>query len=247
VTLHAPGAAAAPPPSLHQRILADIEQRILGGQWPPGHRIPSEHELTSEYGCSRMTVNKALTQLARAGLVERRRKAGSFVMRPQARSAVLEIQEIKAEVQALGLAYRFEILARQRRRSSRTDRDLLELPAAGPVLALTSLHHAGARPFCLEERVINLAAVPQAADEPFAELAPGAWLVQHVPWTSAEHRIRAAGADAEVAARLKLRKGAPCLVIERRTWQATQPITQVRMTYPAEGRELVARFSPSQA
>ena len=55
-----------PGASLHQRILADISERILSGDWPPGHRIPFEHELSAEYGCSRMTVNKALSQLAKS-------------------------------------------------------------------------------------------------------------------------------------------------------------------------------------
>ena len=40
-----------------------------------------------------MTVSKALTELARAGLIERRRKAGSFVARPQRQSALLEIRD----------------------------------------------------------------------------------------------------------------------------------------------------------
>lgn len=62
----------AVPETLHRRILADIEERILSGSWRPGDRIPSEHELAERYGCSRMTVNNALTQLARAGYVERR-------------------------------------------------------------------------------------------------------------------------------------------------------------------------------
>ena len=52
----------------------------MSGEWAPGHRIPFEHELATEYGCSRMTVNKALSQLARAGLIERRRRSGSFVL-----------------------------------------------------------------------------------------------------------------------------------------------------------------------
>ena len=95
--------------SLHQQILADIESRILSGEWPPGHRIPFEHELTARYKCSRMTVSKALTQLAGAGLIERRRKAGSFVTRPHSQSAVLEIQDVRAEIAALGLPYRYEI------------------------------------------------------------------------------------------------------------------------------------------
>ena len=50
---------------LHQRIRDDIEARIMSGDWPPGHRIPFEHELMAEYGCSRMTVNKVLSTLAR--------------------------------------------------------------------------------------------------------------------------------------------------------------------------------------
>lgn len=239
------GAASAA--SLHQRILADIEQRIVSGAWPPGHRIPSEHELTEHYGCSRMTVNKVLTQLARAGMIERRRKAGSFVTQSQSGSAILEIQEIKAEVEALGLPYRFEMRERLRRRSQRADRDRLDLQAPGPVLLLDCLHFADSRPFCIEDRIINLQAVPAAAEQPFEEQPPGAWLFSHVPWTSAEHRIRADGADAAIAAALKLRRGTPCLVIERRTWISALPVTHVRLTYPAQGRELVARFSPSQA
>ena len=194
-----------------------------------------------------MTVNKALTLLARAGLIERRRKAGSFVAQSQAGSAILEIQEIKAEVQALGLPYRFELRERVERRSQRADRDRLDLDESGPVLLLDCVHFADSRPFCIEERIINLKAVPAAEEEPFEEHPPGAWLFSHVPWTSAEHRIRADGADAAVASALKLRRGAPCLVIERRTWLAALPVTHVRLTYPAQGRELVARFSPSQA
>lgn len=248
--MNAVASAAAPTPptgSLHQRILNDIEQRILTGQWPPGHRIPSEHELTVDYGCSRMTVNKVLTQLARAGLIERRRKAGSFVMRSQSRSAVLEIHDIRAEVTALGQPYRYEILERRKRKSTRADMQALELDEAGPVLELVTLHHAGPRPFCLEQRLISLTTVPGAVDEDFAEEAPGAWLVQHVPWTSAEHRIRATGADAPTAPVLKVKRETPCLVVERRTWIGGKAVTFVRLTYPGEGHELVARFSPSTA
>ena len=237
--------AGTAPASLHQRILADIEQRILSGAWPPGHRIPSEHELTASYGVSRMTVNKVLTQLARGGMIQRRRKAGSFVMRSQSRSAVLEIQDIRAEVMALGLPYRHEIIERKKRRSQRADIEALGLDAPGPVLQLSTLHFAAARPFCLEQRFINLDTVPGAANESFAEEAPGAWLVHHVPWTSAEHRIRAAAADADTAALLKVKRGTACLVVERRTWIRGKPVTFVRLSYPGEGHELVARFSPS--
>lgn len=233
--------------SLHERILTEIEQLILSGRWPPGYRIPSEHELTEQYACSRMTVNKVLTQLARAGLVERRRKAGTFVMRSQSRSAVLEIQDIRSEVAALGQPYRYEVLERKKRRSTRVDMALLGLNKANPVLQLVTLHFAAERPFCLEERLINLEAVPAAATQDFALEAPGPWLVHHVPWTSAEHRIRATGASSDVVSALQLELGTACLLIERRTWIGGSPVTFVRLTYPGDGHELVAKFSPSIA
>ncbi|MDE3175086.1 MAG: histidine utilization repressor [Pseudomonadota bacterium] len=233
-----------PTASLHGRILGEIEGRILSGDWPPGHHIPSEHELAAAYDCSRMTVNKVLTQLVRAGLIERRRKAGSFVRRPHTQSAALEIKDIRSEVLELGLAYSYEILS-SRKRTSRAS-DQLALAVAGPVLDIMVRHMAGRRPFCLEERIINLTAVPDAAVERFAELSPGAWLLTRVPWTSAEHRIRAQACDAKAARWLEIAADTACLIVERRTSWADQPITFVRLTYPGDAYELVARFAPSQ-
>ena len=230
--------------SLHQRILSEIEARILSGEWRPGHRIPFEHELTTQYNCSRMTVNKVMTQLAKAGLIERRRRAGSFVTRPHSQSAVLAIQTPKAEVQALGLPYRHEVVRRGRRKSTPADRQRLGLAAPGPVLALLCRHFAGPRPFCYEERIINLAAVPEADRVDFAVVAPGTWLVERVPWSSAENRIKAIGADAAEAEALQVAVGTPCLVVERQTWSLDAPVTAVRLLYPGSDYELVARFAP---
>jgi GntR family histidine utilization transcriptional repressor len=239
----APGRDKAPV-SLHQRILADIQHRILSGEWPPGYRIPFEHELMIQYNCSRMTVSKVLTQLASARMIERRRKAGSFVSRPHSQSAVLDIPDIKAEVQALGLPYSFEILERHKRRSNRDDRELLDESAPVPVLELICRHCAGDEPFCFEERIINLTAVPEAEDAVFTEVAPGSWLLRQVPWTMAEHRIRATEASGAAAKALRVRLGVPCLVIERKTRSANHGITFVRLTYVGSAHELVASFAP---
>ena len=235
------------PSSLHSRILADMRDAILTGTWPPGHRIPYEHELTVAYGCSRMTVNKVMTQLVETGLIERRRRAGSFVRQPRLQSAVLEIRDVRTEVAALGLAYRHEIAGRRRRRGTRADADRLGLKSVGLVLDVRCRHFAGARVFCVEHRIINLDAVPEATAETFEDEAPGPWLVRVVPWTAAEHRISASAADDGMAAAGEVPAGAPCLVIERRTWRAEKPVTFVRLTYPGAAHELVARFSPAEA
>jgi GntR family transcriptional regulator, histidine utilization repressor len=239
--------AAAAPPSLHAQILADIEGRILSGEWRPGHRIPYEHELTEQYDCSRMTVSKALTQLMRAGLIERRRKAGSFVAQPLSQSALLEIRDVAAEVAALGLPYAFTVLRQRRRHATRADRERLSVTAGAPVLSVVCRHSAAGRPFCHEDRLISLIAVPEAAEVLFDTISPGPWLIAKSPWTSAEHRIRAIAADLAMAESLDVAEAAPCLVVERRTWIRDQPVTHVTLTYPAGAHELVANFTPSQS
>ncbi len=63
--------------SIHDRIRQEIEERIMSGLWEAGHRLPPEHELMTTYGCSRMTVHKAIDGLVDRGLIERRKRAGS--------------------------------------------------------------------------------------------------------------------------------------------------------------------------
>lgn len=231
--------------SLHDRILAEVRDRILSGEWPPGQRIPAESELTAQYACSRMTVNKAMSLLARAGLIERRRKAGSFVARQQSQSAVLEIQDIKTEVESIGRHYGYRLLTRALRKATRIDAQDIGVPAGTRVLVLSSLHTADERPFCYEQRVINLDAVPSAEAGPFDIRAAGPWLIEHVPWTEARHAISAKSADDTLAPLLGVKPGLACLVIERRTWANGRPITRVMLNYPGPLREVVATFKPA--
>lgn len=234
--------------ALHTRIRTEIAERIRSGAWPPGHKVPSEHELMVEYGCSRMTVNKALAPLAEQGLIVRRRKAGSFVARPRIHSVVLDIPDIAAEVTDRGEPYGYELLARNVRAAGADDIDALGLEGpAKVVLALTCLHRASGRPFALEERLVDLSSVPEAAEVDFRGTPPGGWLLGHVPWTEAEHRISAANPSAAAAKRLGIAPTAACLVLERRTWRGADRITFVRLTFPGDAYDLVARFAPQPA
>ncbi|MCQ0988105.1 UTRA domain-containing protein [Jiella marina] len=227
--------------SLHQTILDDLKGRILSGKWPPGTQIPFEQDLARQFACSRMTVNKVMTQLAAAGLIERRRKAGTFVKRPQSHTAIMTIVDIRSEVEALGLPYHYEILSRDIRmpRAAEAER----LGAKGRILAIVCRHFAARQPFCFEDRLINLELVPEAEKEPFEILSPGAWLVSKVPWSDAEYRIRAVAADDEIAEKLLIESGTPCLTIKRRTTIDAVPVTAVNLTYPGTDHEVSARFT----
>ncbi|HKZ74751.1 MAG TPA: histidine utilization repressor [Steroidobacteraceae bacterium] len=230
--------------ALHERIRSEIEQRIFSGEWPPGHRIPFEHELMRQYDCSRMTVSKAISGLANAGLVVRRRRAGSFVGRPHLQSAVLNIPDIEADITQRGHAYRFELVSVARRRPRRRAEREVELAGKGELLAIRGRHLAGGEIFALEDRLISLATVPEAADVDFSTIAPGTWLLHHVAWTQAEHRITAVNVDRATAGLLRIRPSAACLAVDRRTWRGGRRVTDVRQLFPGDAYELVAQFSP---
>lgn len=230
--------------TLSERIRTDIEKRILDGRWPPGHRIPFEHELVARYNCSRMTVNKAITSLVSAGLVVRRRRAGSFVAEPMVRSAVLEIPDIRADIAACGRAYSMRLLSRRRRKPAARDAGETLLGAGGELLVLRCLHLADGVPYALEDRLVSLVAVPEAATVDFSAEPPGTWLLRHVPWTEAEHRIRAVNAGEAAASLLEIAPGTACLEMDRRTWRGPDHITHVRQLFPGSLFDLTARFAP---
>lgn len=198
----------------------------------------------ARYGCARATASKAVEALAAAGLVERRRRAGTFVARPPIQSAVLEIPELRAEVSGRGQMYGYALLSSRRRRPNRHDPNESVLGSAVAVLDLLCQHFADGKPFAVEERLINLDVVPDAARADFRAMAPGAWLLDHVAWSEAEHKIGASGATAPMAGRLGIEPGGACLTLKRWTWRAGEPVTFVRQTFPAEAFEVSARFAP---
>jgi GntR family histidine utilization transcriptional repressor len=228
---------------MHERIRTTIEGRILSGELMPGDRLPIEATLMQEYGCSRMTVNKALSALTLVGMIDRRKRAGTFVARPRLHSMVLDVPDLAQEVARRGQAYGYRLLARSVRAASKGHPAEEALAGRGKLLDVESLHLANGRPLALERRLVSLAAVPTIMDADLETEASGTWLLRHIPWTEAETRISAISADVQIGRALDTGDGDACLSIERRTWRGDEQITSVRQFFVADAYDLVARFT----
>ena len=62
----------------YQALAADLQQKILAGEYPPDRRLPTEQELAADVGVSRQTVRHAFAQLVADSLVYRVRGRGTF-------------------------------------------------------------------------------------------------------------------------------------------------------------------------
>jgi GntR family transcriptional regulator len=71
---------------LHVRIATSVRNKILSGQYEPGHRLPSEERMAKEFGVSRVTVRAALSHLDEEGLIIRKRGRGTSVSEEVPRS-----------------------------------------------------------------------------------------------------------------------------------------------------------------
>ncbi|WP_226886874.1 UTRA domain-containing protein [Nisaea nitritireducens] len=214
-----------------QGIQAEIKRRIANRVWRPGELIPGEMELAAEFGCARATVNRALQGLADSGLLERRRKAGTRVALDPVRKATLEIPITRIEVEAMGCAYRFDILERRRARLPAGITEMMALTEAPDALRIKGLHLADGAPFLYEDRWVNLQAVPAFAEADFSAISPNEWLVRNQPFTRGDIAFSAGNASEEEAECLATDVGVALFVIERVTWSAEIPITVVRLSY----------------
>lgn len=68
----------SPVPAYYQ-IALDLRQRISGGEWRAGNKLPPELELMKQYNVSRMTFRQAVGELVKEGILVRRRGVGTFL------------------------------------------------------------------------------------------------------------------------------------------------------------------------
>jgi DNA-binding GntR family transcriptional regulator len=66
-------------PPKYAQVIAEVQRRIESGEYPPGSLLPSEHQLSAEFGIARPTVVRALRVLRQEGWIDTQQGKGSFV------------------------------------------------------------------------------------------------------------------------------------------------------------------------
>jgi len=131
-------------------VYVDLKAAVESGEYRTGHRLPTERELARAYGCSLITIRRALDELSREGLLQRVQGRGTFVLAPRLERDIAGSMSFTEEMQRRGLDPETRLLAARPEAASETVAAALQLETGSPTLYLERLRLAGGEPLLLE-------------------------------------------------------------------------------------------------
>ncbi len=139
------------PIPLHHQVYLDLRAALDAGEWRTGDRLPPERDLAGRYGCSLITVRRALADLTREERLERTRGRGTFVRAPRIVRELSSTLSFSQEMELRGLQPRTTLLTARIQPAGEGVAAALLLRRGAPTVHLERLRSAADRPLLLEQ------------------------------------------------------------------------------------------------
>jgi GntR family histidine utilization transcriptional repressor len=230
-------------PPAYEQVKNWIREHIASGRWKPGDGVPSEAALMQQFEVSRMTVNRALRELAAEGLVTRVQGSGTTVAQLHRISSRLTIRDIHEEVVERGHVHSTRVVLAVREKAGAAVAESLGLRRGASVFHTVLVHMENGVPIQYEDRYVNPAAAPGYLDIDFTQTSPTLHLLQHAPLTEASYSIEACLPTGEEAKALDVKRGEACLAMMRRTVSGANVVTVARLLYPGSRYSFAGQFA----
>ena len=227
----------------YRQVKSHILKLIGDGELQANDRVPSENELVGTLGVSRMTVNRALRELADDGFVVRLAGVGTFVADSRSHSVVMMVKNIAEEIRARGHTHSAKVIALEEVKANQRLVDRLEVRPGDKLYYSLILHLESGQPIQLEDRFVCPRLAPNYLNIDFTKITPNVYLSEVAPLHTAEHVIRAVIPTHKVRRLLRMEKNEPCLVIRRRTWSGGRPVSLAELSHPGSIYELIGTMS----
>lgn len=218
------------PPYKH--VKEYVLKQIRSGTWLEGEMIPSEAKLAHQFGLSRMTINRALRELATDQILHRVQGTGTFVALRKYQSTVVEIRSLAHEIADRGHLHRAIVLVHEREH----DNDTMGARFGnkfGELFHSVIVHYENGMAIQVEDRYVNPNLFPEYLEQDFTQQTPNEYLTHIAPIERVEFRIEALMPDDETIARLAMQPNEPCLVLNRRTWSFGQVASVAGLWHPS--------------
>jgi GntR family histidine utilization transcriptional repressor len=230
---------------LYQQVKNYIEEKIVSKKWEANSKIPSENELLITLKVSRMTVNRALRELASDGYLERVQGVGTFVAGEKPQTALLKIKSIAEDIKDRGGAHSSKVIMLREERSNPELSQIFGIINGSPLYHSVVLHFDGNIPIQLADRYIEPKIAPLYIEQDFTKITSNEYLLKVAPISEVEHIIEAVMPDKNIQKHLEIEKTDPCLLLNRKTWIGEKVATKSCFYYPGMHYKIGGRFKPS--
>jgi GntR family transcriptional regulator len=139
------------PIPLHHQVYLDLKAALDAGEWRAGDRLPTERDLAQRYGCSLITIRRAMSELVREQRLERTRGRGTFVLHPRIDRDFTGELSFTEEMQTRGLDPQTRLVAARPESAGEAVAAALGLELGSPTLYLERLRMADGEPLLLEQ------------------------------------------------------------------------------------------------
>jgi GntR family transcriptional regulator len=199
-----------------KQVYLVLRDRILSGAAGFGARLPTENELAESHGVSRVTVRRALGELARERLIERRRSAGTRVIYRPPAPMTADITGVLANLADMGRRTAVKLVAFDYVPADGSVARALDVAPDQFLQRAVRVRAVDGVPFSyltthVPESVSATFTQEDLASRPLLELLERAG----VKADRARQRISAALASPEVADALEVRPGSPLVELVR--------------------------------
>jgi GntR family transcriptional regulator len=204
----------------YRSIAAELMRKIQAQEYGPGSLLPSEVELASEFGVTRMTVRQALSGLAAQGIIERRHGHGTVVVPIKLQRQGLRPMGLAEELRSRGLTPGSHTIKFDEIRPPKDVGVALWIGPRGNVFRLRRLRYADAVLIGVQESYIPTKHAPGLLDVDFTDMSLTSVLRDQYALSAAyaDLTIEAIAADRSVATDIEIDLGAPVLRSSRITY-----------------------------
>lgn len=154
--------------TLHVQLEEKIRERILN-EWAPGSMIPSENELSREYGVSRMTARSVITKMVGAGLLYRLAGKGTFVAEPKIVTKGYSYACIREQLEQQGYEISTRVYQAEEILPSRKVAEVLELAEGENVYEIHKVRYVQKEPMSIHISYFPVRICKGLLSEDFAE------------------------------------------------------------------------------
>ena len=207
------------PFTLYYQLKEKLTKKIASHEWKPGEKIPSEAELCEAYSVSRITVRKAIEDLARSGQLVKHQGKGTFVTNVSMEHKLSKFYSFSEELTRSGMTERAQVLSFDIIAATEEVREKLSLQKDEQVFMIKRLRMADEMPYTVEISYIPYAQCPGLTAENIAKngLYNSMRNLNVFPERIIE-KIRAAVVGKSDAGLMKIKPNSPAIKLERLTY-----------------------------